>query len=145
MGSVKNSLKVCLLHIQHSIHALNFQQPYFSLQILIFTCIDVRESFVNYIHMSFERGESHHHHHHHQENTKTSPPFLMATTNKGYPNTSSNTFLDSQEQHHHQLQFVQHQEHHHHDNNQISFAMINHSMPSSSSIRPTTNTNNNIM
>ncbi|KAL7582800.1 bZIP transcription factor TGA10 isoform X1 [Lactuca sativa] len=109
--------------------------------------------------MSFERGEDHRRHHQnhpspppqdHQEKTKN-PPFLtniMATTNKGYSNTSTNTFLDPQQHHHHhhqqphhQLQFVQHQEHHHHDSNQISFAMVNHSMPSTN---PTT-TNENIM
>ncbi|KVH94715.1 hypothetical protein Ccrd_003218 [Cynara cardunculus var. scolymus] len=116
--------------------------------------------------MSFERGEDHHRHHQnhlspppqdHQEEAKT-PPFLMnimATTNKGYSNTSTNTFLDPQQHHHHhhhqpyhQLQFVQHQDHHHDDSNQISFAMINHSMPSSSirpPTNPTTTTNNNIM
>ncbi|XP_071737527.1 bZIP transcription factor TGA10-like [Rutidosis leptorrhynchoides] len=108
--------------------------------------------------MNFERGDQNHHHQNHpsspplQEDTKNSPFLtnnIMATTNKGYSNTSTNTFLDPQQhhQHHHQLQFIQHQEHHQqHDNNQISFAMMNHSMTPSSSIRPSSNhINNNIM
>ncbi|KAK9065794.1 hypothetical protein SSX86_015195 [Deinandra increscens subsp. villosa] len=100
--------------------------------------------------MSFERGDQDHHHHQNHpspppQDSKTPPPFFMATTNKAYSNTSSHTFLDPQNQHHHhQLQFSHHQEqqnHDQHDNNQISFAMINSSLPSSS-IRTT---NNNIM
>lgn len=100
--------------------------------------------------MSFERGDHHHHHHLSPpaapQDTKTPPSFFMAATNKAaYSNTSTaNTFLDPQHHHHphhhHQLQF---QEHHHqqHDGNQISFAMINHSMPSSSATIRTPNPN----
>ncbi|XP_076905228.1 bZIP transcription factor TGA10-like [Bidens hawaiensis] len=100
--------------------------------------------------MSFERGDQDHHHQQqqnhpspppqdHQKDSKI-PPFFMATTNKAY-----STFLDPQQHHHQQLQFTHHQENHHHqdNNNQISFAMINHSLPSSS-IR-TRITNNNII